>query len=52
MVRRVREDRRQVVRRYGKEGEPGLLDRSSAPGRVHNATPLERVEAPLCAGCA
>ena len=33
------------VRRYGEEGEAGLLDRSSAPGRVHNATAPERVEA-------
>jgi len=33
------------VRRYHAEGEAGLLDRSSAPKRVHNATPAERVEA-------
>lgn len=33
------------VRRYRSEGESGLLDRSSAPRRVHNATPAERVEA-------
>ena len=33
------------VRRYRSEGESGLLDRSSAPRRVHNATPVERVEA-------
>jgi transposase InsO family protein len=33
------------VRRYREEGEAGLLDRSSAPKRVHNATPPERVEA-------
>jgi transposase InsO family protein len=33
------------VRRYRSEGEAGLLDRSSAPKRVHNATPPERVEA-------
>jgi transposase InsO family protein len=33
------------VRRYRAEGEAGLLDRSSAPRRVHNATPAERVEA-------
>ncbi len=33
------------VRRYRAEGEAGLLDRSSAPRRVHNATPPERVEA-------
>jgi transposase InsO family protein len=33
------------VRRYRSEGEAGLLDRSSAPKRVHNATPIERVEA-------
>ncbi len=33
------------VRRYRAEGEAGLLDRSSAPQTVHNATPTERVEA-------
>jgi transposase InsO family protein len=33
------------VRRYREEGEAGLLDRSSAPKHVHNATPAERVEA-------
>jgi transposase InsO family protein len=33
------------VRRYRSEGEAGLLDRSSAPSRVHNATPADRVEA-------
>ena len=33
------------VRRYRSHGEAGLLDRSSAPRRVHNATPAERVEA-------
>jgi transposase InsO family protein len=33
------------VRRYREEGEPGLLDRSSAPRRVANATPPGRVEA-------
>ena len=33
------------VRRYRADGEAGLLDRSSAPRRVHNATPPERVEA-------
>jgi transposase InsO family protein len=33
------------VRRYREEGEAGLLDRSSAPGRVANVTPPERVEA-------
>jgi transposase InsO family protein len=33
------------VRRYREEGEAGLLDRSSAPGTVHNATPALRVEA-------
>jgi transposase InsO family protein len=33
------------VRRYGAEGEAGLLDRSSAPRTVHNATPPDRVEA-------
>ena len=33
------------VRRYRAEGEAGLLDRSSAPRRVHNATAPERVEA-------
>jgi transposase InsO family protein len=33
------------VRRYRSEGDAGLLDRSSAPRRVHNATAPERVEA-------
>ena len=33
------------VRRYRTEGEAGLLDRSSAPRTVHNATPPDRVEA-------
>jgi transposase InsO family protein len=33
------------VRRYCAEGEAGLLDRSSAPKHVHNATVPERVEA-------
>src|SRR4051794_21237323 len=33
------------VRRYRAEGEAGLLDRSSAPHTVHNATSPERVEA-------
>ncbi|HEY2738307.1 MAG TPA: IS481 family transposase [Thermoanaerobaculia bacterium] len=33
------------VRRYRAEGEAGLLDRSSAPKHVHNATTTERVEA-------
>ena len=33
------------VRRYQEEGEAGLLDRSSAPHRVHNATAPGRVEA-------
>jgi transposase InsO family protein len=32
------------VRRYRSEGEAGLLDRSSAPRHVHNATAPERVE--------
>lgn len=32
------------VRRYRAEGEAGLLDRSSAPRHVHNATPPDRVE--------
>jgi len=40
-----REDRRQMVRPYREEGEAGLLDRSSAPRRVHNATSPDRVEA-------
>jgi transposase InsO family protein len=31
--------------RYRREGERGLLDRSSAPRRVANRTPAERVEA-------
>ncbi|MGB7684224.1 MAG: IS481 family transposase [Solirubrobacterales bacterium] len=33
------------VRRYRAEGDAGLLDRSSAPKHVHNATEPERVEA-------
>src|ERR1700754_544288 len=33
------------VRRYREEGEAGLLDRSSAPRTVHNATPPDRVDA-------
>jgi transposase InsO family protein len=33
------------ARRYRGEGEAGLLDRSSAPRTVHNATPPDRVEA-------
>jgi transposase InsO family protein len=33
------------VRRYREEGGAGLLDRSSAPRRVHNTTAPERVEA-------
>src|SRR5512133_4230474 len=32
------------VRRFRAEGAPGLLDRSSAPKRVHNRTPEERVQ--------
>ena len=32
------------VRRYRLEGESGLRDRSSAPRRVANGTPSERVE--------
>jgi transposase InsO family protein len=31
--------------RYEAEGEAGLLDRSSAPKRVHNRTPEDRLEA-------
>jgi transposase InsO family protein len=33
------------ARRYRAEGEAGLLDRSSAPTTVHNATPSDLVEA-------
>src|SRR5215210_2433722 len=33
------------VRRFRSEGELGLLDRSSAPKRVHNRTSEERVQA-------
>jgi transposase InsO family protein len=33
------------VRRYRAEGEAGLFDRSSAPRRIHNVTPPDRVEA-------
>ena len=36
---------RKWVGRYRLEGERGLLDRSSAPRRVANRTPDERVEA-------
>ena len=36
---------RKWVGRYRLEGERGLLDRSSAPRRVANRTPIERVEA-------
>jgi transposase InsO family protein len=36
---------RKWVRRFLAEGERGLLDRSSAPRRVPNRTPLERVRA-------
>jgi hypothetical protein len=32
------------VRRFRIEGEAGLLDRSSAPQSVHNATPEDRVQ--------
>src|SRR5215207_7770116 len=31
------------VRRFRADGESGLLDRSSAPCRVHNRTPEDRV---------
>src|SRR6266404_5603918 len=34
---------RKWVRRYRIDGEPGLLDRSSAPRRVANRTPADRV---------
>jgi transposase InsO family protein len=36
---------RKWVRRYRADGELGLLDRSSAPARVANRTPEDRVEA-------
>jgi len=36
---------RKWVHRYEEEGEAGLLDRSSAPRRVANVTPPDRVEA-------
>src|SRR4051794_3248880 len=36
---------RKWVGRYCAEGEAGLVDHSSAPRRVHNTTPPERVEA-------
>jgi len=36
------------VRRYRSEGEAGLRDRSSAPARVWNRTPRDRIEA-ICA---
>jgi transposase InsO family protein/transposase len=35
---------RKWVERYRAEGEAGLLDRSSAPHCIHNATPEERVQ--------
>jgi transposase InsO family protein len=38
---------RKWVRRYRIEGKPGLEDRSSAPRRVANRTPADRVEAIL-----
>ncbi|MDQ3644281.1 MAG: IS481 family transposase, partial [Actinomycetota bacterium] len=34
--------------RYRAEGEAGLLDRSSAPRRVHNRTSEQRIEAVAC----
>jgi transposase len=34
---------RKWVRRFRVDGEPGLVDRSSAPRRVANRTPVERV---------
>jgi transposase InsO family protein len=39
---------RKWVRRYRAEGELGLLDRSSAPARVANRTPEDRVQAIVC----
>jgi transposase InsO family protein len=36
---------RKWVGRYRQTGEPGLIDRSSAPRRVANRTPSDRVEA-------
>src|SRR5712691_57849 len=36
---------RKWVARYRSEGELGLLDRSSAPARVANRTPQDRVQA-------
>jgi len=33
------------ARRYRAEGEAGLLDRSSTPALIHNATPEDRVQA-------
>jgi transposase len=36
---------RKWVDRFRSEGEPGLLDRSSAPDHVHNRTPEDRVQA-------
>ena len=41
---------RKWVSRYRAEGALGLRDRSSAPRRVWNRTPQERVEAILLAG--
>jgi transposase InsO family protein len=39
---------RKWVARYRAEGELGLLDRSSAPARVANRTPEDRVQAIAC----
>jgi transposase InsO family protein len=39
---------RKWVSRYRAEGELGLLDRSSAPARVANRTPEDRVQAIAC----
>jgi transposase len=36
------------ARRFRAEGEAGLLDRSSAPARVHNRTAEDRIEAIAC----
>ena len=38
------------VRRYRAEGQTGLLDRSSAPREIHNATAEDRVQAIAASG--
>ena len=47
MGRRPLPTARKWVRRYRERGEAGLLDHSSAPKRIANRTPDDRVEAIL-----